>query len=103
MSTASQTTQTPQSTQIPIPVLLVWDPVTDNVIDIPPHNVGDLVRFSTQEGPLEIVFFSPFGDETIRLTDKDSRQFSIGGIYHFRCTVNGISRKGGVIDVVPHR
>lgn len=65
-------------------------------------NKGETVRFSSSEGPLQITFLSPFGDDTITVTDTEDRTFTQGGIYHFRCTINGEARDGGVVDIKPH-
>ena len=65
-------------------------------------NKGETVRFSSHEGPLEITFLSPFGDDTITVTDAEDRTFTQGGIYPFRCTINGEPRLGGVVDIKPH-
>lgn len=65
-------------------------------------NKGETVRFSSPEGTLQITFLSPFGDDTITVTDTEDRTFTQGGIYHFRCTINGEARDGGVVDIKPH-
>ncbi|HKT51787.1 MAG TPA: hypothetical protein VJV96_15915 [Candidatus Angelobacter sp.] len=75
---------------------------TSNGLSLLTANKGETVRFSSHEGALEITFLSPFGDDTISVTDAEDRTFTQGGIYPFRCTVNGVPREGGVVDIKPH-
>lgn len=65
-------------------------------------NKGETVRFMSSEGPLQITFLSPFGEDTVTVNDTENRTFTNGGIYPFRCTVNGKPREGGVVDIRPH-
>lgn len=65
-------------------------------------NKGETVRFSSPAGTLQITFLSPFGDDTITVTDAENRTFTEGGIYPFRCTINGKAQEGGVVDIKPH-
>jgi hypothetical protein len=90
----------PTTPSAPRAVSLVWNGGT--LQTLPSINVGETVQFSSPQGKLAITFFSPFGDDTITLQDTDIRTFQKGGIYQFRCTVNGQPRVGGVVDVQPH-
>jgi hypothetical protein len=81
---------------------LDWGPNGTNGLSLLTANKGETVRFASSEGPLQITFLSPFGDDTITVTDAEDRTFTQGGIYPFRCTINGEPRLGGVVDIKPH-
>lgn len=74
----------------------------NNALSVLTAEEGETVRFSSSEGQLQITFLSPFGDDTVTVSDSENRTFKKGGIYPFRCTVNGKSRLGGVVDIKPH-
>lgn len=78
---------------------LVWG---RNGLSVLTAREGETVRFSSPEGPLQITFLSPFGDDTVTVNDTQNRTFTKGGIYPFRCTVDGKPRDGGVVDIKPH-
>jgi hypothetical protein len=81
---------------------LVWaTPGAGKLVSVLTANEGESVSFSTPEGELQITFFSPFGDETISVSNKEIRKFQKGGIYQFKCTVNGLPRDGGVVVIKP--
>lgn len=99
-------------TPAPLKITLIWDKPNRSLSTAPAPaqaNVGDMIQFSSADGPVRVVFLSPFGDSTIEMKDAEIRTISVSGFYHFRCFItpkgetNEVpSASGGVIDIQPH-
>jgi len=82
-----------------------------SVLNLPETvNKNDTIQFSSDEGTVRIVFVSPFDQDMIEVADKEIRELTVGGIFHFRCFLRPSSggpeiksKSGGILDVTPHR
>jgi hypothetical protein len=91
------------TTQVPVrEIPLKFDP-QHPVTLVLPASCGESVRFASPTGRLTITFLSPLGADVITVTDADVVTLSeIGGIFPFRCTIDGAPQYGGVVDIRPH-